>query len=90
MRRLNTTKTQILHRTRLKKFVPIAPWKDKYQEETLLPDEEIVIPQDDLYTTSWEIDFDYELFETRNINWSDTATRLPNDAASGGVDYYVT
>ena len=48
VRRLNTTKTQILHRTRLKKFVPNAPWKDKYQEEKLQPDEEIAIPQDDL------------------------------------------
>ena len=30
------------------------------------------------------------MFETRKDNWPDTATRLPNDASSGGVDYYVT
>ena len=53
-------------------------------------DEEIVKPQDDLYTISWEVDFDYELFETRKDDWPDTATRLPNDAASGAVDCYVT
>ena len=64
--------------------------EDIYKEEKLQPDEEIVIPQDDLYTISWEVDFDYELFETRKDNLPDTATRLPNEAASGGVDYYVT
>ena len=62
----------------------------KYKEEKLQLDEEIVIPQDDLYTIIWEVEFDYELFETKKDNWPDTATRLPNDAASGGVDYYVT
>ena len=58
MRRLNTNKTQILHRIRLKKFVRNAPLEDKYREEKLQPDEEIVIPQDDLYTISWEADFE--------------------------------
>ena len=89
MRRLNTNNTQILHRIRLKKFVPNAPLEDKYKEEKLQPDETIIIPQDDLYTISWEADFEYELFEQRKDDWPHTATRLPNDAASGGVDYYV-
>ena len=60
---LNTNKTQILHRIRLEKFVPNFPLEDEYKEEKLQPDEEIVIPQDDLYTISWEEDFDYDLFE---------------------------
>ena len=90
VRRLNTNKTQILHRIRLKKFVPNAPLEDKYEEEKLQPDEEIVIPQDDLYTISWEADFEYELFETRENDWPDTATRLPRDATNGEVDHYVT
>ena len=90
VRRLNTNKTQILHRIRLEKLVPKTPLEDKYKEEKLQPDEEIVIPQDDLYLISWELDFDYELFETRKDNWPDTATSQPNDAASGGVDDYVT
>ena len=34
--------------------------------------------------------FDCEQFEARKDNWPDTATRLPNDAASGEVDHYVT
>ena len=90
VRRLNTNKTQILHRIRLKKFVPNAPLEDKYREEKLQPDEEIVIPQDDLYTISWEADFEYELFEPKTNDWPHTATRLPQDAANGDVDYYVT
>ena len=89
VRRLNTNKTQILHRIRLKKFVPNAPLEDKYNEEKLQPDESIIIPQDDLYTISLEADFEYELFEPRKNDWPDTATRLSNDAASGELDYYV-
>ena len=90
VRRLNTNKTQILHRIMLKIFVLNAPLKNKYIEEKLQPDEEIVISKDDLYTISWLSDFEYELFEPRNDNWPDAATRLPNDAASGVVEYYVT
>ena len=89
MRRLNTNKTS-LHRIRLKKFVPNDPLEDKYKEEKLQPDESIIIPQADLYTISWEADFEYELLETRKDDWPDKATRLPNDAVSGEVDYYVT
>ena len=62
----------------------------QYKEEKLQSDEEIVIPQDDLYTISWEVDLDYDLFETRKVDWPDTATRPPNDAVSGEVDCYVT
>ena len=63
------------------------PLEDKYSEEKLQLDNEIIIPQEDLYTVSWEADFDYEVFEPRKFKWPDTATRLPNDAASGEVDY---
>ena len=90
VRRLNTNKTQILHRIRLKKFVPNTPLEDKYKEEKLQPDEEIIIPQDDLYTISWEADFEYELFEQKKNDWPDTAMRLPQDATNSEVDYYVT
>ena len=90
VRRLNTNKTQILHRIRLKKIVPNTPLEDKYKEEKLQPDDEIIIPQDDLNNVAWVADFKYELFEPRKDHWLDTATRLPNDAVSGEVDYYVT
>ena len=90
MRRVNTIKTQILHRIRLKKVVRRTPVNDNYSSEKLQADDEIVKPQDDLYTISWKVDFDYALFETRKDIWPDTATRLPNDDASGEVDCYVT
>ena len=89
VRRLNTNKTQILHRNSLKKFVPNAPLEDKYDGEKLQPDNEIVIPQDDLYTISWELDFEYELFEPRKDHWTDVATRRPTDAEDSSVDHYV-
>ena len=90
VRRSNTKKTQILHHIRLKNFVANAPIENKHKEEVLQVDEEIVIPQVDLYTVSWEADFEYELFEPRVDNWPDAASRLPNDATNGGRDNYVT
>ena len=59
-----------------------TPVKDNYSGKKLHSDDEIVIPPDDLYFLSWEVDFDNELFETRKDNWPDTAAR--------GVDFYVT
>ena len=90
MRRLKTNKTKILHQSRLKIFVQNPPFEDKSSEANLQPGDEIVIPQYDLYISSWEVRFDYKLFEPRKYSGPDTATRLPTDAASGGVDYYVT
>ena len=52
VRRLKTNKTQILHRIRKKEFVPDAPLEDKYDGEKLQLDNEVVLPQDDLYTIS--------------------------------------
>ena len=65
VRRLNTNKTKILHRIRLKKCVPNTPLEDKCSKEKLQPDDEIIIPEDDLSTLSWEADFDYQVFEPR-------------------------
>ena len=89
VRRLKTDKTQILHRIRPKKFVPNAPLEDKYDGEKLQPDNKIVIPQDDLYTISWEVDFEYELFEPRKDDSTDLATRRPTDAEDGSAEHYV-
>ena len=89
VRRLNTNKTQILHRIRLKKIVPNTPLEDKYTQEKLQPDDEIIIPQDDLYTIAWEADFEYELSERRKDNWPDTATGLVTDATTSEADDYV-
>ena len=65
VRRSNISKTQILHRIRLKKIIPSSPLEDKHSKEKFQPDDEIIIPQDDLFTISWEADFDYQVFEQR-------------------------
>ena len=61
IRRPNTNKTQILHRIRLKNFVPNQPLENIFQEERLQPDEKIIIPQDDLYMISCETNFGEQL-----------------------------
>ena len=99
VRRINTNKTQILHRIRLKKFVPNRPPEDNYQEQRLQPDEEIVIPQDDLYVITWETDFDEQLATQGNEpiptsvpNGEQPNAAQPNtsDAHENEVDYVIT
>ena len=99
VRRINTNKTQILHRIRLKKFVPNQPLEDNFREQQLKPDEEIVIPQDDLYVITWETDFGEQLVTRGN---EPIPTSLPNgerpstpqsnsdDAHENEVDYLIT
>ena len=50
MRKLNTNKTQILHRIRLRKCNPETPPEDNYHETKWELDDNIVVPQADLYT----------------------------------------
>ena len=54
LRLLRTNKTQILHRIRLRKFVPNQPLQKNFREERLKPVEKIVTPQGDLYTITWD------------------------------------
>ena len=89
VRRVNTNKTQIIHRIRLKKFVPNTLLQDNYPGEKLQPGEEKVIPQDDLYINSGEVEIDCEFNEKRKEDWTDLGTSLLSDAAKGGVDHYV-
>ena len=99
VRRINTNKTQILHRIRFKKFVPNQPLEDNFREQQLQPDEEIVIPQDDLYVITWETDFGEQLFTRGNepIPTSVPSGEQPNaaqpntsDAHENEVDYVIT
>ena len=76
VRRITTNKTQILHRIRLKKFVPNKPLEDNFREQRLQLDEEIVIPKDDLYIITWETDFGEQLITPRH---DPIPTSLPND-----------
>ena len=61
VRNFNTDKTQILHRIRFRKYNPEKPPED-YQEAQLQIDDNIVTPQDDLYTLAWEAVFEGHLF----------------------------
>ena len=63
VRKLNTNKTQILHRIRLRKYNPKKPPEDNYQEVLWQIDDNIVVQQDDLYTIAWEADFGGHLFD---------------------------
>ena len=58
VRKLNSNKTQILHRIRLRKYTPNTDIRDVRPEGNLQADDEIIIPQDDLYINSWETEFD--------------------------------
>ena len=58
VRKLNSNKTQILHRIRLRTYTPNTPLQDIRPEGNLQADDEIIIPQDDLYIISWETSFD--------------------------------
>ena len=99
VRRINTNKTQILHRIRLKRFVPNQPLEDNFREQRLQPDEENVIPQDDLYIITWETDFGEQLVTRGN---EPIPTSLPNgeqpnaeapiqsDVDKNELDYIIT
>ena len=63
MPKLNTNKTQILHRIRLRKYNPEQPPEDTYQETQWQINDNIVVPQDDLYTIAWEAKFGGHLFD---------------------------
>ena len=89
VRRLNTNETQILHRIRLKKFVPNTRLENKYAKEKLQPDDEIIIRQDDLYTISWEADFDYHVFEPRRDDNTDEESQTPDSDAGVTTSDYV-
>ena len=58
VRKLNSNKTQILHRIRLRKYTPNTTLQDIRPEGNLQADDEIIIPQDNLYIISWETTFD--------------------------------
>ena len=84
VRKLNTNKTQILHRIRLRKYNPEKP-EDNYQEAQWQIDDNVVVPQDDLYTIAWEAEFDGHLFDIpiiytdpNAIDFDDSHTQGPD------------
>ena len=75
VRRLNTNTIQILHNIRPKKFVPNQPLGNNFREERLQQDEVIAIPQDNLYTITWETIFGEQLATRDN---EPIPTSMPN------------
>ena len=85
VRKLNTNKTQILHRIRLRKYNPEKPPEDNYQETQWQVDDNIVVPQDDLYTIALEVEFGGHLFDIpviytdpHAIDFDDSHTQGPD------------
>ena len=88
VRKLNSNKTQILHRIRLCKYEPHTVLQDIRPEGNLQPDDEIIIPQDGLYVTTWETNFgefpdsDEKVTIPTRLSAADTSTGLADDAST--------
>ena len=85
VRKLNTNKTQNLHRIRLRKYNPEKPPEDNHQETQWQVDDNIVVPQDDLYTIALEAEFGGHLFgipilytDPNAIDFDDSHTQGPD------------
>ena len=88
VRKLNTNKTQILHRFRLRKYNPEKPPEDNYQEARWQIDDNIVVPQDDLYTIAWEAEFGGHLFDIP-IKYTDPNAIDFDDSHTQGPDTVI-
>ena len=85
VRKLKANKTQILHRNRLRKYNPEKLPEDNYQEFQWQVDDNIVVPQDDLYTIAREAEFGGHLFDIpiiytdpNAIDFDDSHTQGPD------------
>ena len=88
VRKLNTNKTQILHRIRLRKYNPEKPPEDKHPETQWQVDDNIVVPQDDLYTIAWEAEFGGHLFDIPIIYTDSNAIDF-DDSHTPGPDTVI-
>ena len=88
LRKLNTNKTQILHRIRTRKNNPEKPLEDNYQEAQWQVDDNIVILQDSLYTHAWEAEFGGQLFDIC-IFFTDLYTIDFQESYTQGLDTVV-
>ena len=85
VRKLNTNKTQILHRIRLRKYNSEKSPEDNYREIKGQVDDNNVVPQDDLYTIAWEAELGGHLFDIpiiytdpNAIDFDDSHTQGPD------------
>ena len=88
VRKLNTNKTQSLHRIRLRKYNPEKPPEDNHQETQWQIDDNIVVPQDDLYTIAWEAGFGGHLFDIPIIYTDGNASDF-DDSHTQGPDTVI-
>ena len=63
VRKPNSNKSKILHRIGLRKYSPEKSPEDKYQVAQWQIGNIIIIPQHDLYTLAWEVEFGRHLFD---------------------------
>ena len=88
VRKLKTNKTQILHRIHLRKDNPEEPPEDNHQETQWQVDDNIVVPQDDLYTIAWEAEFGGHLFVISIIHTDPNAIDF-DDSHTQGADTLI-
>ena len=88
VRKLNTNKSQILHRIRFRKYNPEKPPEDNYSETQWQTDDNIVVPQDDLYTIAWEAEFGGHLFDIPIIHTDPNAIDF-DDSHTQGPDTVI-
>ena len=88
VRKLNANKTQILHRIRLRKYKPEKPPEDNYQEIQWQVDDNIVVPQGDLYTIAREVEFGGHLFDIPII-YTDLNAIDVDDSHTQGPDFVI-
>ena len=89
IRRINCNKTQILRSIRLNGLVQKTLIEDKHRKEKLMPDEEVISPPDELYTISWDVDFEHEPFKPTPENKLDTAMSITSDNTSSTPEFGV-
>ena len=89
VRKLNTNKTQTLHRIRLRKYNPEKPAEDNYQEAQWQIDDNIVVPQDDCYTIAWEAEFGGHLFDIPIIYTDPNAIDFDESLTQGPDTLFV-
>ena len=88
VRKLNTNKTQILLRIRLRKFNPQKPPEDNYQDAHWQINDNIVVRQDDLHTLAWEMEVGGQLFDIP-IKYTDPNAITFDESYTQGSDTVI-
>ena len=63
---MSTNKNQLLHRIRLRIYIPQAPLADTFVRETDWQKEDTLIAQDDLYAQTWDTNFGSSPFDAEH------------------------